>query len=817
MILTATINEVKRRVTFDNPNAVVAVKGDYEVNGVAFAFPAIYEDDFDLSTAVKTVYYKATDGIIYNHVVTDTDTDTGYPLWVFKDEINKGAYGDVEFALVCDKVEGGNIVKRWVSMITVFRVQKSIEIDESEQEDNEQTYSERLAYLMTQMANMQATVSGLASGAPTPESLVANMQEGHIYVYTGTETGYIAGHLYYYVNGTLTDGGQYGGTAVDATLTQSGQAADAKKTGDEISAIKEDLSAVEEDSLTEIPFKQTIVNGRFIRESDGINSSNTSRARTYLIDIGNIKTISVQNPTYQMRVAYYDSTGDLSTGSGYIGSTNFVDGNITVVFPSNAAIFGASFQRVDSATLTDSDIEAIYNAVKISTNKANAALNASDGLDTKYEVIDKDSGTILNYYLTLASGEVTSSSLTVKTLCIPCKPCETYRIRHPKSTHFIVASYITYPRFRLKAQKIYSGRNETVTIFTTDEFASWLGIYYYSSSNNSLTPDETYDALKIEIVDSVTLSVTPRCYSINNAIALPTTYEEVIALYDALVATRPDYVTKNALTSGDLTNYEYVFSTGNYNKYTDARRDPDPEITKPTILLTSGVHGYERSAVVSLYLLMRDLCNDNYALTELLNYVNIRVIPVGCPWGYTHNSRLNANGVNINRNFATTAWNDYGPGTSGSSEYAGPSAGSEDETKIIQNWMQAHSDALFYVDFHNSNFMNEVVTLGGPDTEECTLFKKRFLLAINRAIPYWQKERGIDGDNNIYCYTGGSGTIDDRHSRHYAYEVGIHKAFYCETSWNVNGTGKHSIETFLVGAEAMGNFLIGMKKYYEEI
>ena len=244
MILTATINEVTRKITFDNPHAVVAVVGDYEVNGVAFAFPSIYEDDFNLSEAVKTVYYEATDGNIYNHIVTETDTDTGYPLWVFKDEINKGEYGDVSFALVCDKVENGTIVKRWVSLITAFRVQKSIEIDESEQEENEQTYSERLAYLMTQMASMQATVSGLASGAPTPESLVANMQEGHIYVYTGTETGYNAGHLYYYVNGTLTDGGQYGGTTVDATLTVSGEAADAKVTGDKIAEIKEDLSAL---------------------------------------------------------------------------------------------------------------------------------------------------------------------------------------------------------------------------------------------------------------------------------------------------------------------------------------------------------------------------------------------------------------------------------------------------------------------------------------------------------------------------------------------------------------------------------------------
>ena len=244
MILTATINEVKRRITFDNPQVVVAVKGDYEVNGVAFAFPAIYEDDFDLSTAVKTVYYKATDGNIYNHIVAETDTDTGYPLWVFKDEINKGAYGDVEFALVCDKVENGAIVKRWVSMITAFRVQKSIEIDEAAQEDNEQTYSERLAYLMTQMANMQATVSGLASGAPTPVSLASAMTDtSKLYVYTGSESGYTAGHWYYYNGSAWTDGGLYGGISVDATLTVSGAAADAKVTGDEIAEIKEDLNS----------------------------------------------------------------------------------------------------------------------------------------------------------------------------------------------------------------------------------------------------------------------------------------------------------------------------------------------------------------------------------------------------------------------------------------------------------------------------------------------------------------------------------------------------------------------------------------------
>jgi hypothetical protein len=85
-------------------------------------------------------------------------------------------------------------------------------------------------------------------GGPIPKSLASEMVVGGVYLYTGTEPGYTAGHVYYYVNGTLTDGGVYGGTAVDATLSQPGQAADAKKTGDEISQIKEDLSAVKVDA-----------------------------------------------------------------------------------------------------------------------------------------------------------------------------------------------------------------------------------------------------------------------------------------------------------------------------------------------------------------------------------------------------------------------------------------------------------------------------------------------------------------------------------------------------------------------------------------
>lgn len=70
-------------------------------------------------------------------------------------------------------------------------------------------------------------------GAPLTASTVADMtMQNRVYVYTGSETGYTAGHWYYW-NGSWTDGGVYNSNTVqvDPTLTISGAAADAKATG----------------------------------------------------------------------------------------------------------------------------------------------------------------------------------------------------------------------------------------------------------------------------------------------------------------------------------------------------------------------------------------------------------------------------------------------------------------------------------------------------------------------------------------------------------------------------------------------------------
>ena len=59
-----------------------------------------------------------------------------------------------------------------------------------------------------------------------------------VYLYTGTETGESTGYWYYYNGTQFVPGGLYGaGVQIDSTLSQSGQAADAKVVGDNISTV----------------------------------------------------------------------------------------------------------------------------------------------------------------------------------------------------------------------------------------------------------------------------------------------------------------------------------------------------------------------------------------------------------------------------------------------------------------------------------------------------------------------------------------------------------------------------------------------------
>ena len=231
----------------------VVVLGDSNVSQVEVTLPSNFL--FDPTKAECRMYFLLPGEKESEHDVLETATkdDNGdsHVTWTIK-HVHSQKGGRLAFSLA---IIGDNA--QWDSQTAIIPVYESRYQPESE--EAEEPYTGRLDALEGTMASIRGEFAEVQEdfedlketatlGTPTPESLVANMQEGRVYIYTGTEPGYTAGHVYYYVGGALTDGGVYGGVNVDTTLTQSGQAADAKVTGDEIEEIKEDLSDVTEDT-----------------------------------------------------------------------------------------------------------------------------------------------------------------------------------------------------------------------------------------------------------------------------------------------------------------------------------------------------------------------------------------------------------------------------------------------------------------------------------------------------------------------------------------------------------------------------------------
>lgn len=115
-----------------------------------------------------------------------------------------------------------------------------------------------------------------AVGSPLRAATASAMTDvTKIYVYTGSESGYTAGHWYYYNGSSWADGGVYNSTAfvTDKTLTGDGEAADAKVTGDEITDLKSAIgskSSLNTDTKTNLVSAINEINGHFL---DGIDTA----------------------------------------------------------------------------------------------------------------------------------------------------------------------------------------------------------------------------------------------------------------------------------------------------------------------------------------------------------------------------------------------------------------------------------------------------------------------------------------------------------------------------------------------------------------
>lgn len=158
------------------------------------------------------------------------------------------------------------------------------------------------------------TAKDEAYGSPLTAATAAAMtDQKRVYVYTGSETGYTAGHWYYYNGSAWTDGGVYNAVAVDTdtTLSISGKAADAKETGDQLTELKSGLSELMEDSTISVP-TLSLTSGQYINTS-GMKSNGNSFSYSAPIAVSTGQRVLLHAAGYSTNVSMIsvcDSNGD---------------------------------------------------------------------------------------------------------------------------------------------------------------------------------------------------------------------------------------------------------------------------------------------------------------------------------------------------------------------------------------------------------------------------------------------------------------------------------------------------------------------------
>ncbi len=112
-----------------------------------------------------------------------------------------------------------------------------------------------------------------------------------------------------------------------------------------------------------------------------------------------------------------------------------------------------------------------------------------------------------------------------------------------------------------------------------------------------------------------------------------------------------------------------------------------------TILLLASIHGNEIGTTDLLNKFVEEIKANPSIISKEKKLV---VIPIANPDGYYDRlDKLNANEVNLNLNFFTSDWKEYGPeGT-----YAGPEPFSEPESKVIRQIVEQYNPSIM-ISYH---------------------------------------------------------------------------------------------------------------------
>lgn len=206
----------------------------------------------------------------------------------------------------------------------------------------------------------------------------------------------------------------------------------------------------------------------------------------------------------------------------------------------------------------------------------------------------------------------------------------------------------------------------------------------------------------------------------------------------------------------------------------------------PAFLFTNGIHGWEWEAGYGLLHLAELLASDPPPEGLSRDTFHVKVIPQLNPYGYDHDVRHNANGVDLNRNF-DCGWAGYVGGDDvyqpWDFDYKGPYPASEPETQIAMRVIREMRPVCL-LDFHTAHYIfckphrGDRRLMNSIHAEVKRRLKDRYLLQR----PY----------STEYCQANMDREVDwlqpTPHFIHWAAEAGVSAAVLIEMSGNRNLT-----------------------------
>ena len=589
-------------------------------------------------------------------------------------------------------------------------------------------------------------------GTPLVANTAAEMTDTNkIYVYVGSETGYTNGNWYYYDGSHWVSGGVYNsqGFETDKTLMISDAPADAKTVGDKFDETDQNIQDTKDEIEEDIGELSNAIKQLYDFESQiklDVSYSESNKSINYAD--GGTANNSTYNPTDYIDISLFETI--LYKRTGVTGSSNssgmaFYRADKTYISGVQCALSQAYAGYLPNLYAVEKPENAVYarfTTYKDTVSKGIFEAYGISALAAKFDDIDNDIKQLQAYReeffpvvipsvkVALSNGlfvEGTSQDRAI-TLSIPNGATQIDFLAGYQGADYgygfvVNGEWVGYHSPATATEilditlDIPSGATAFKTYWNAVDFETYNKTQHFIVSikanddidfsiNKSFAERNSFPIVFDNDFDSIPI--------ISTAYTATSVVQDIYDLYDGLVSDYPTYVEKIDCSDADseltvtrpaylsgLPIYLYHFSP---NRVIDINSNNDP-VQRYNVFVVTGVHPDEKFNIVTTFHMMEAICGSwalNKNLEQVRTLIDFYVIPVLSPWGFVNNSRVNGNGVNINRNFPTYDWYKTATGTN----YSGEAPASEYETQLLMYYVNQVKPIVF-IDGHTPNMSAE--------------------------------------------------------------------------------------------------------------